>query len=128
MPKNSKFPKGSFILKPLDNLCPQSNHWIVVREMPIDAVTKSGLSLPSGLTTNSDAGTVMAVADACKCGLAPGDIVYFTQTVGYPFTSESVQYKIITERDILALYDTERVVEKLTKEEEKKRKDATKKL
>ena len=116
-----------FILKPLDHSCQKGIHWIVLKEVPITALSKSGLTLPSESLTNSDAFEVVAVADACGSGLKAGDIVYATQTVGYPFTSESVQYRIVSERDVLAYYDSDRVQIKLTDEDKKIIKEATKK-
>ncbi len=106
-----------FVLQPIDNNCSKGYHYVVIKEREISAITRSGIILPSGSKTNSEAAMIVSVAPECGCGLKVGDIILSPHMAGFPVTIQGEQYKIVSERDITCRYDTTRM---MVKQEEAK--------
>lgn len=87
-------------LKPLGNR-------IVVTPLTEEETTKSGIILPDTVDKEKKAeGKVIAIGDGAKImrrGLKEGDTVLFGKYAGEEVKFESVEYKILSDEDVLAV-------------------------
>ncbi|OGY50516.1 MAG: co-chaperone GroES [Candidatus Buchananbacteria bacterium RIFCSPHIGHO2_02_FULL_56_16] len=87
-------------LKPLGNR-------VVVEPLTEEETTKSGIILPETVDKEKKAeGKVIAIGDGekiTKLGLKVGDRVLFGKYAGEEVTVEEVDYKILSDEDVLAV-------------------------
>jgi len=89
-------------LKPLGNR-------VVVQPLTEDEVTKSGIILPDTVDKEKKAeGKIMAIGDGekiTKLGLKVGDTVLFGKYAGEEVKVAEVEYKILSDEDVLAVLE-----------------------
>lgn len=89
-------------LKPLSNR-------VIVKPIAEKETTKSGIILPDTVDKEKKAeGEVVAVGDGekvLKLGLKAGDKVLFGKYAGEEVKIEEVEYKILSEEDVLAVIE-----------------------
>jgi len=87
-------------LKPLGNR-------VVVKPLADEEITKSGIILPDTIDKEKKAeGEIIAIGDGekiQKLGLKEGDRVLFGKYAGEEVKVEDVEYKILTNEDVLAV-------------------------
>lgn len=77
---------------------------VVVRPIPGEEVTKSGLTIPLSAQKSKHADVIMIGEDpAIRC--KPGDLVLFPDQAGYPFEHNNVECKIIRWGDVQLILD-----------------------
>jgi len=88
------------------NLKPLGNR-VVVEPLTEEETTKSGIILPETVDKEKKAeGKVIAIGDGekiTKLGLKVGDRVLFGKYAGEEVTVEEVDYKILSDEDVLAV-------------------------
>ncbi len=91
-------------LKPLGNR-------VVVAPLTEEETTKSGIVLPATIDKEKKAeGSIVAIGDGekiTKLGLQVGDTVIFGKYAGEEVKVENIEYKILTDEDVLAVVTKE---------------------
>lgn len=82
---------------------------IVVKPSLDEEMTKSGIVLPDTVEKEKkEQGEVISVGKGekiTKLGLKPGDIVMFGKYAGEEVTMENVEYKVLEDKDVLAVIE-----------------------
>lgn len=82
---------------------------VIVKPSLDEEVTKAGIVLPDTVEKEKkEQGEVVNVGNGekvMKLGLKPGDIVMFGKYAGEDVTVDDVEYKVLEEKDVLAVVE-----------------------